>query len=142
MNSLLEGFPVVIDIKVAWGEMDAFQHVNNIIYYRYFETARIAYLDKLGMMETIEKTGQGPILASSHCSFKFPLTYPDTISVGAKVSKLEEDRITMEYRIVSHRHRRIAAEGGATGVFYDFRIKKKAMLPQEVVEKIKVLEKM
>ena len=37
----LENYPVVIEIPVAWGDMDAFQHVNNVAYFRYFESARI-----------------------------------------------------------------------------------------------------
>jgi acyl-CoA thioester hydrolase len=44
----LEGYPVVIYIPVAWGEMDSFQHVNTIVYFRYFESARILYSEMLG----------------------------------------------------------------------------------------------
>ncbi|MCB0148997.1 MAG: acyl-CoA thioesterase, partial [Caldilineaceae bacterium] len=50
MHDLLAGYPVVIEIPVAWGEMDAFQHVNNIVYFRYFESGRIAYFERAGMM--------------------------------------------------------------------------------------------
>ena len=42
MNSPVADYPVVIEIPVAWGEMDAYGHVNNIVYFRYFESARIA----------------------------------------------------------------------------------------------------
>ncbi|MCZ6911333.1 MAG: acyl-CoA thioesterase, partial [Proteobacteria bacterium] len=41
---VLDDYPVVIELPVVWGEMDAFDHVNNIIYFRYFESARIAYV--------------------------------------------------------------------------------------------------
>ena len=43
MNSPVADYPVVIETPVAWGEMDAYGHVNNIVYFRYFESARIAY---------------------------------------------------------------------------------------------------
>ena len=46
MEKLTERYPVVIEIPVAWGEMDAFQHLNNIVYFRYFESARIAYFER------------------------------------------------------------------------------------------------
>ena len=110
-DQLLEGYPVVIEIPVAWGEMDSFQHVNNIVYFRYFESARILYSEMLGLHKLKDDTGIGPILGSTSCKYKFPLTYPDTVSVGAKIVGIEEDRFSMKYVVVSHRHKRIAAEG-------------------------------
>ena len=56
MNHLLDGFPVVTEIPVAWGEMDALQHVNNVTYFRYFETARIDYFKHIDLMENIAIT--------------------------------------------------------------------------------------
>ena len=64
-KKLLEGFPVIVEFPVAWGEMDALGHVNNIVYFRYFETARIAYFERVKLLELMEKTGIGPILAST-----------------------------------------------------------------------------
>ena len=49
MDELLAHCPVVIEVPVAWGEMDSFQHVNNIVYLRYFESARIAYFERLSL---------------------------------------------------------------------------------------------
>jgi len=77
MENLMDGYPVVIEVPVAWGEMDAFGHVNNIVYFRYFESARLAYFYKLDLIDMMTKTGIGPILASTSCRFKIPLTYPD-----------------------------------------------------------------
>src|SRR6202158_2215842 len=108
-NNLLEGYPVVIEIPVAWGEMDSFQHVNNIVYFRYFESARILYSEKLELHRMKEETGIGPILGSPSCKYKLPLPYPDPVSVGAKITAIESDRFWMKYLVVSHRHRRIAA---------------------------------
>lgn len=112
--------------------MDAFQHVNNVVYFRYMETARIAYFLKMNYMKIMEETGLGPILASTQCRYRFPLTYPDSVSVGARVPHVEEDRFRMEYRIVSHRHQKVAAEGDALIVSYDYRKRTKAPLPEAV----------
>ena len=43
---LLRGFPGIIELPVSWGEMDAFGHLNNVVYFRYFESARIAALER------------------------------------------------------------------------------------------------
>lgn len=141
MEELLLEFPVVIELPVVWGEMDAFQHVNNVVYFRYMETARIAYFLKMNYLKIMEETGIGPILASTQCRFRYPLTYPDTISVGARVPELDVDRFVMHYRIVSHRHKRTAAEGEAVIVSYDYRNQRKAPLPDAVRRYILQLEK-
>ncbi len=140
MEEFLTEFPVVIELPVVWGEMDAFQHVNNVVYFRYMETARIAYFRAMNYMKIMEETGMGPILASTQCRYRYPLTYPDTVSVGARATDLEADRFRMVYRIVSHRHRRIAAEGDAVIVSYDYRNHTKAPLPEAVRRYIAELE--
>ena len=141
-NKLLEGYPVVINIPIAWGEMDAFQHVNNVSYFRYFESARIMYSEKLGLLTLRERTGIGPILGSANCRYKFPLTYPDTISVGTKITDMTEDRFTMKYMIVSHKHQKIAAEGDGVIVMYNYNEGKKTAIPEEIRKKILAFEKM
>jgi len=140
VEELLAGFPVVIEIPVAWGEMDAFQHVNNIVYFRYVESARIVYFERLGFIEIMEQTGIGPILAETRCRYRRPLTYPDTVSVGARVSEIGEDRFMMEYRIVSHKLEAIAAEGEGTLVSYNYREKRKAPIPDRVRRRIEEME--
>jgi acyl-CoA thioester hydrolase len=141
INDLLKGYPVIVEIPVAWGEMDSFQHVNNVVYFRYFESARIAYSEKIGLQEYKENTGIGPILGSTSCRYRFPLTYPDTVSVGAKIVGMEEDRFTMNYVVVSHRHQKIAAEGDGVIVLYDYREGKKTAMPDEIRARILALEK-
>jgi acyl-CoA thioester hydrolase len=140
MLKMLEGYPVVIEIPVAWGEMDSLQHVNNIVYFRYFESARMAYFNELAIWSYMEETGIGPILASTRCKFRIPLAYPDTVSVGTKVEEVEEDRFLMKYVAVSHEHGKVAAEGEGVIVSYDYREKKKARLPEEIKARIESLE--
>ncbi len=137
---LLADDPTVIEIPVAWGEMDAFGHVNNVVCLRYLESARIAYFEALGTMETMAATGIGPILAETRCRFKLPLTYPDTVKVGARVAELAADRFLMHYRVVSHRHVRVAAEGDGRIVSYDYKAKTKTALPEAIAARIRDLE--
>jgi acyl-CoA thioester hydrolase len=118
-DPLLKDYPVVIEIPVAWGDMDAFQHVNNVAYFRYFESARIMYSEKLGLHTYKEETGIGPILGSTSCKYRLPLTYPDTVSVGAKITDIGADLFTMQYAVVSRKHQKIAAEGDGVVVMYE-----------------------
>jgi len=140
MSSPLADYPVVVDIPVAWGEMDAYGHVNNIVYFRYFETARMAYFEKLASPEFVNRNPLGPILASTSCRFRAPLAFPDRISVGARVARVDEDRFVMFYAVYSHRLQRLAAEGEGTIVCFDYRENRKAPLPAELKQKISALE--
>jgi acyl-CoA thioester hydrolase len=140
MDELLRDFPVRIQMPVAWGEMDAFQHVNNVVYFRYFESARIAYFDAIEMMNVMETTGVGPILAETHCRFRIPLTFPDTVMVGARVRELARQGFTMHYAVASRRHGKLAAEGEGRIVTIDYAGGGKADLPEVVRERILALE--
>src|ERR1700730_3934658 len=102
VESLVAGWPVVIQLPVVWGEMDAYRHVNNVVYFRYFESARLEYFRRLDWFAFERETGIGPILAALQALSRKPLTYPDTISVTARVTSVAEDRFTIEHRIVSH----------------------------------------
>lgn len=139
-EALLEGFPVVVRVPVHWGEMDAFGHVNNIVYFRYFETARIHYLERCGFMASYESDRIGAILHSTSCRFRRPLHFPDTVLTGARVAELEDDRFTMTYLAVSLEQEAIAAEGTGLIVSYDYTGRAKTSLPEDVRARILELE--
>lgn len=140
VKELTRDFPVVIDTDVRWGDMDAFNHVNNVAYLRYFESGRIAYFDALELADFFGLDGIGPILAETSCRYKFPLTYPDRVSVGVRSEKLGEDRFTQQYVLVSHRHGRVAATGDGIIVTFDYSANRKAPIPDRVRERIEALE--
>jgi len=121
--------------------VDAFQHVNSIVYFRLFESARISYFEKIDFLEVMKKTGIGPILASTQCSFKIPITYPDYVTAGAKVETLEKDRFIMKYAVISHKLRKIAALGEGVIVTFDYQNNKKAPIPDGIRKRIIALEK-
>ena len=86
-------WPVSLDVPVAWGDMDAFAHVNNTVYLRWFESARIAYFRAVGVLDRRESDGVGPILARATIDFRKPVTYPDRIVVSARVPRATEHQL-------------------------------------------------
>lgn len=139
MNELLAGYNVVIEIPVAWGDMDAFGHVNNAMFFRYFESARMAYLEKVGFIGA-GATGIGPILASTQCRFRRPLAYPDTVMAGARVIELRNDRFTHEYTLISSQNTAVAAEGSGVIVAYDYAGAQTCIIPTAVRARIEQLD--
>lgn len=114
-------FPVTIDIDVRFRDMDAFAHVDNVVYFQYFEMARVAYLDRIGMpIPGPDWHDFGWVIGSTCCRYKAPVVFPDTLTVGTRVAALSDDRVLMEYLAVSRDLSGVAAEGEALLVTYDF----------------------
>lgn len=141
MSNLLKDYPVIIEFPVAWGEMDSMGHVNNIVYFRYIESARIAYFEKTNLIGYMTETGIGPILGEISCKFKIPLSYPDKVVIGAKVVSIEEDRFTMHHIVFSTNHQKVAAEGDGVIVAFNYRERKKVAVPEVVRQSILAIEK-
>ena len=132
IGELLADFPVAVEIPVAWGDMDALGHVNNAVYFRYFETARIRFFAELGLGSVGQSNGVGPILHSASCRFRIPLTHPDTVTVGAQIGEVGDDRFVMRYRAVSHQHGAVAADGESLIVTFDYATGSKARVPDDL----------
>jgi acyl-CoA thioester hydrolase len=140
VQPLLTAYPVVIELPVCWGEMDSYRHVNNVVYFRYFENARLEYFRRLGWFEYERDTGIGLILQATEARFRKPLTYPDTMSVSARVASLAEDRLHLEHLIVSHQQGAVVAEGKGTIVTFHYAQGKKVAIPEELRRRIAALE--
>ena len=140
MADLTGKCPVVIRQELIWNDMDAFQHINNTRYFRFFEDARIAYFEKIAILEYMQAHNIGPILASTRCDFRAPLQYPGKIQIAAWVDKIEQKRFTMKYRVYSEELDKVAAEGDAVIVAYDYSKGKSCEIPEQLVSNIKSLE--
>ena len=141
MTHLLADYPVTVEIPVAWGDMDAMGHVNNTVYFRYFETVRIECFRELGLGDIASAGGVGPILHSASCRFRIPLTHPDTVTVGARVGEIDDDRFVLHYRAVSHRHGAAAADGESVIVTFDYATGSKARVPDDLRARLLDLRK-
>jgi acyl-CoA thioester hydrolase len=118
--ALLQPYHVVITLPVQWGEQDGFQHVNHAVYFRWFESARIAFWDRAGLWGMVKQSRVGPILASVSCDYRRQLTYPDTVLVGSRVVRLGRTSFAMEQVVVSSAQRAVAAQGRSTIVVFDY----------------------
>jgi len=119
-RELLAGYHVIIRLPIQWGEQDLYGHVNNIIYFRWFESARVAYGDRAGLSAMIETHKIGPILAAVQCNYRRQLNYPDTVRIGARITKIGRSSMVMEHRVFSEAQQAIAAEGDSTVVCFDY----------------------
>jgi len=143
MNRSLESlaaYPVTLTLPVLWGDQDAFGHVNNLVYLRWCETARVEYLTRIGLWVPLPPAGVGPILASIACDYKRPLNYPDTITVGARVTRVGNRSFQMQHRIVSQALDAVAAEADSTIVVLDYARGQAVAVPDDCRKAIDELE--
>lgn len=141
MKEFLGRCPVVLQQDVIWGDMDAYGHVNNTVYFRYFEDARIAYFDKIGVGRIKAESNLGPILATTHADFKIPLQYPDRIHVSGRITILGPKKFNMHYVVYSEKFDAIAAEGDGLLVYYDYANGTSCEIPPVIVSAIQDLER-
>ncbi|KAL8870451.1 MAG: hypothetical protein Q9174_003513 [Haloplaca sp. 1 TL-2023] len=134
--------------QIVWGEMDSMQgHVNNVQYVRYAESARINWAQNYAKYhdtahaqkwrELWTPHGDGLILRSIKTDFKFPMTWPDRISVYHKLRNEPDsatDSFVLDVLILSERHQRAAARCVEDLVVYDYRNGKKTCLPPFMLE--------
>ncbi|MCA9211491.1 MAG: acyl-CoA thioesterase [Planctomycetales bacterium] len=135
-DELLADYPSRISLPIQWGDMDAFNHVNNVVYIRWFESSRIAYLETAGMRELLTAHGLGPILAAINCSYKRQLVFPGSVTIGARVSNVGRTSLTVSHRVVDDQSVALAAEGESVIVVFDFDNQRPVRMPEDVKEAV------
>lgn len=72
---------------VSWGDMDSFGHVNNVIYARYFECARVDFFAKNNAWYQDEKITQGPVMIKQELVYRKQVRYPTTLEITLEITK-------------------------------------------------------
>jgi len=118
-------------IPVRWGDMDAYAHVNNTIYFRYCEQARVEWIEQLGYPVTTD-AGLGPVIINAACTFMIPITYPATVIVRLSAGQPGRSSLMTWYDIGVEGDDRVFAEGSAKVVWMDHETGKSVPLPDEL----------
>ena len=129
---MLSQYPIILEQNVAWGDMDAFGHVNNVMYYRYIESSRILYFRHLKTYQQDVLT----VIASNQCKYLKPVFYPDVLKVAARVEELRNSAVRMHYVLYSEAQKEIVATAEAVVVFVDPVEMKKTLIPKQIRESI------
>ncbi len=137
----LAEFPVVSPWPVQWGDQDAFGHVNNTVFFRWIETARIVYLERIDLRETTPSQPLGPILASIECNYRRQVRFPDTIHTGVRVTRVGRSSCRMTHVLWSERQQAVVADGVATVVMFDYGKNASCPISRSIRENIAALER-
>jgi acyl-CoA thioester hydrolase len=88
-------YPQLLPIQTRWKDNDVYGHVNNVEYYSFFDTAINAWLIREGGLD-IHDGGVIGVCAESHCEFRGPVAFPESIDVGVRVGQLGRSSVRYE----------------------------------------------
>jgi acyl-CoA thioester hydrolase len=120
-------------IAIRWGDMDAMGHVNNTVYFRYMEQARIGWFDALVPEEEAWKS-TGIVIANASCNFKRAINYPGTLEVQVFAGAPGGSSVPTYYELSIGGE--LYADGAATVVFIDMQRQKPVRIPQTIRERL------
>ena len=120
-------------IPIRWGDMDAMGHVNNTVYFRYMEQARIGWFDAL-VPEGEAWQSTGIVIVNASCNFKRPINYPGTVEVRVFAGPPGGSSVATFYDLLIDEES--YADGAAVVVFIDMRTQKPVRIPNDIRERL------
>ncbi len=139
LKEIENDFPIRLDHQVVWGDMDAYQHVNNVVYFRYFESSRSKLFLDSGIDGLYKESGIGPILAKTDCKYIRPVMFPDQLTTFARIQKdsITKDSFVLDHLVWSEASGAPAALGTSSVVFFDYRAQARADIPISMLDTVK-----
>ncbi len=135
----MDSYSLELKLRIDWSEIDLFGHVNNLAVMKYVQSARVCYLEGIGLMQSQAETRMGPILASTSCQFRKPLFYPGQVTVRSGVDYIKNTSFRIQHLICDDKNE-VAAEAQDILVFFDYCRNVKLGIPKEIRDRIEKLE--
>ena len=106
------------DITTRWMDNDVYQHVNNVVYYSFFDTAVNQHLIELGLLDVEDSPVVG-LVVENQCRYFSSLAFPDKVTVGMRVSHIGTSSIQYELGIFRNAENLESAHGHFVHVYVD-----------------------
>lgn len=128
-----------LTLRIDWSEMDLFAHVNNLAFMKYVQAARVNYWEHIGLTQMHAQKKQGPMLASTSCTFLKPLFYPGQVAIQTKLAFVKTTSFGLHHQLLNEKNE-IVAEAADVVVMYDFTRESKMEIPGEIRKAIEGIE--
>jgi acyl-CoA thioester hydrolase len=126
------------DITTRWIDNDVYGHINNVVYYEFFDTAVNGYLIAQGALDIAHGTTIG-LVVETHCNYFKPVAFPDTLRAGLRVAKLGTSSVTYNVGIFRGDDDTASAQGHFVHVYVDRATNKPVPLPEKLKQALKPL---
>jgi acyl-CoA thioester hydrolase len=125
----------VESVSIRWGDLDAYGHVNNTVFFRFMEQARVAWIESI-VGKTLVAPEEGIVIVNASCTFLQQLDYPGVVDVNMFVDAPGRSSMMSYYELFKRGEAEPYAEGAAKIVWVDQRVRRSAPIPDWVRAKI------
>ncbi|MEO5644384.1 MAG: acyl-CoA thioesterase [Bacteroidia bacterium] len=132
-------FPLELKLRIDWSELDLFGHVNNVMFMKYAQAARVNYWENSGIYSELKKNKVGPMLVSVACQFKKQLLYPGNVTVRSGMEFIRNTSFSIHHKMYDDQGD-LVAEAQDVIVMFDFNKNEKTAVPQVMREAAEKLE--
>ncbi len=142
-NLQREDFPKIITMTTRWSDNDIYLHVNNVVYFSYFDTAVNQNLVETGVL-TIENSEVVGLVVNNQCQFFASISFPDTVHVGLSVEKIGNSSVTYRLGIFKNDENQLSALGSYTHVYVNRKTQRPVPIPEKtraVFESLLIINK-
>lgn len=122
-------YPHFVPLQTRWMDNDVYSHINNVIYYSYFDTAVNAYLVQAGLLD-IERSQMIGLVVESGCRYHAPLAFPQALEAGLRIDRLGTSSVRYGVSIFAAGAQSAAADGHFVHVYVDRQTRRPVSLPQ------------
>ncbi|WP_144631290.1 acyl-CoA thioesterase [Bordetella genomosp. 13] len=116
-------------MPLRWMDCDVYGHVNNVVYYSYFDTAVNRYLTQAGVLDALRSPVIG-LVVETGCHYFAPITFPDDLSVGVRVAHVGRSSVRYELAVFSAGAQACSAQGHFVHVYVDREQRRPADVPE------------
>ena len=124
-------YPHFLTVPTRWMDNDVYGHVNNVVYYSYFDTVVNGYLISSGALD-VEKSPVIGLVVETRCRYFKPITFPDAVHAGLRVARLGSSSVRYEVGIFRNDEETAAAQGYFVHVYVDREGRRPTALPPEM----------
>ncbi len=131
MASTRETFRHFQVIATRWADNDIYGHVNNVVYYSYFDTVVNQYLIEQRVLD-IEKSTVIGLVVETQCQYFSPITFPDVVHAGLRVARLGNSSVRYEIGLFRNDEKTASAQGHFIHVYVDRASRRSVALPDDL----------
>jgi acyl-CoA thioester hydrolase len=133
-----EAFRVFRPLQTRWSDNDVYGHVNNVVYYSYFDTAVNGFMIDAGVLDIHEGAWIG-LVVETHCNYFAPLAFPQALEAGLRVALLGQTSVRYEIGLFAAGKAQAAAAGHFVHVYVDRLTRRPLALPEALRQALQPL---
>ena len=126
-------YPHFLAIQSRWNDMDKYGHINNMVYYGYFDTVVTDYLVRIGQLDT-DRAPAVALVIESHCTYHRPLAFPAIVECGLRLDTLGTSSVRYDIGVFAQGDETSAADGYLIHVFVDRATRRPTPIPAPLRE--------